>query len=323
MKTERMTRGYFTRFAQYLPMLGLFGLLAPLGACASDFDPGSRVTTLRVLAVQADQPFAAPGEPVHLDALSYDPQGRAITWGWATCVNPQASTVEGCLIKLAMDSAATGQPPNFVMATDMTSFDFTVPSDALSSLPAAARAAAQVGIVSVACPGTLELGASSSDIPFVCRDSSGRELGLDEFVIGIKRVRIRERDRNANPTIAAITFDGADWPATEIKTVGHCSSDPNLFDDCKGGDKHDIAAFVTPDSFEAGQDEFAASFSEHLITEYYATEGIFKDDVRISQDPKTRWVARKSAAGRDLTLWFVVHDDRGGVTWDTRQVHVD
>ena len=301
---------------------GLALTLVAGSGCQADFDPGSRVTSLRVLTVQADQPFAAPGETVHLQSLSYDPAGRAITWAWATCVNPPASTVEGCLYRIATDAAATGTPLSFVTGRDMTTFDFTIPADALSGIPAGARAAAVVGVLNVACPGTLDLTANTESIPFACRDESGRALDLAEFVIGIKHVRIRETDRNQNPALARVTFDGADWPATEIKTVGHCDSDTNTFDDCTA-DKHDIAAVVTPPSFEAGTDEFGASFKEDLIAEYYATEGIFKDPVRIAQDPTTRWVARKSAAGRDLSLWFVVHDDRGGVTWDTRQVHVN
>jgi hypothetical protein len=319
MNKQRTTHRLMKPILQYASVAGIVGLLA---GCASDFDPGSRVTTLRVLAVQADQPFAAPGETVHLSALSYDPEGRAITWGWAACVNPLASTVEGCLAKIAADSEADGRPPSFATGTDMTTFDFTIPNDALSSLPAVSRPSAQVGIVSVACPGTLDLASSDPTIPFACRDAAGRELGLDEFVLGIKRVRVREGDHNENPVIASITFDGAAWPATEVKTVGHCDYDGNVFDDCNA-DEHDIAAYVTHASFESGQDEFGAAFREDLVTEYYATEGIFKDGVRISEAPTTRWVARETAVGRDLTLWFVVHDNRGGVSWDTRQVHVE
>ena len=50
---------------------------------------------------------------------------------------------------------------------------------------------------------------------------------------------------------------------------------------------------VSPDSFEFGQSELGVSFREQVIIEYYATEGS-----------------------------FVVHDDRGGGSWATRQVHV-
>jgi hypothetical protein len=316
MNKHRLTNGFVTCILKYASISGL------LLGCANDFDPGSRITTLRVLAVQADQTFAAPGETVHLTALSYDPEGRAITWAWAACVNPPASTVDGCLAKIAADSMDGGQPVSFATGTDMTTFDFTIPSDALSSLPDRARASAEVGIVSVACPGSIDLASSNPSIPFACRDASGRELTLDEFVLGIKRVSVRMRDRNSNPVIASITFDGTEWPATETKTVGHCDSNGNSFDKCNA-DKHDVAAFVTQESFESGQDEYGAAFQEQLITEYYATEGIFKDPVRISEDPTTRWVAREAAAGRDLTLWFVVHDNRGGVSWDTRTVHVD
>ena len=42
-------------------------LALSLAACTSDFDPGSRVTSLRVLAVRADLPLAHPGEEVQLD----------------------------------------------------------------------------------------------------------------------------------------------------------------------------------------------------------------------------------------------------------------
>jgi hypothetical protein len=33
-------------------------------------------------------------------------------------------------------------------------------------------------------------------------------------------------------------------------------------------------------------------------------------------------VARKAALGQTLTLWFVVRDNRGGVTWAERRVDV-
>jgi hypothetical protein len=301
---------------------GIALTVAATAGCQADFDPGSRVTSLRVLAVQADRPFAAPGESVHFESLSYDPAGRALSWGWATCVNPADSTVEGCLTKIEADAEAAGETPAFVPGMNTSSFDYTIPAEALEGVAASARPAAVVGVLNAACPGAVEIGTSTASIPFACRDDSGRALALDEFVIGIKHVRIRGTDRNQNPVLTSIAFDGADWPPAEIKAVEHCASDSNLFDDCKAK-KHDLAANVSADSFEAGRDEFGAAFSEDLVTEYYATEGTFKDEVRISQDPKTSWVARKSAAGQDVTLWFVVHDDRGGVAWDTRRVHVE
>ena len=60
--------------------------LPVLGACGSDFAPGSRITGLRVLAVQADKPYAHPGETVHLSALTADTRERPVVWAWATCM---------------------------------------------------------------------------------------------------------------------------------------------------------------------------------------------------------------------------------------------
>jgi hypothetical protein len=86
--------------------------------------------------------------------------------------------------------------------------------------------------------------------------------------------------------------------------------------------KHKVVLQVSADSFESGQSEFGVSFREQVIIEYYATEGSFENEIKIASDPENGWVARQSASGQDLTLWFVVHDDRGGATWAARQVHV-
>ncbi len=69
--------------------------------------------------------------------------------------------------------------------------------------------------------------------------------------------------------------------------------------------------------------EFGVDFTEQVIIEYYATEGVFEYEVKIASDPQTGWAARKAASGKDLTLWMVVHDDRGGATWTQRHVHVE
>src|SRR3954464_13718947 len=105
--------------------LGLTTLLASSSAaCGSSFDPGSRVTTLRVLAVRADAPFATPGEAVALQALAFDPNDGAppVTWAWATCINPVASTVDACFAKIAEDFARTGAPPAISMGIDQRAF---------------------------------------------------------------------------------------------------------------------------------------------------------------------------------------------------------
>jgi hypothetical protein len=56
--------------------------------------------------------------------------------------------------------------------------------------------------------------------------------------------------------------------------------------------------------------------------QHYANEGIFEYEVRVAELPETRWVARHSASGQELRLWFVACDDPGGVTTAERRGRV-
>jgi hypothetical protein len=309
-----------SRFSVTLAALVSLGALT--GCEDNDFDPGSRVTGLRVLAQQADNPYARPGEAIHLTSLSHEPAGRPVTWAWAACVNPDSSSVEGCLEKVARDSETSGASPLLSMGVGLTSFDYTVPTNALDGFDPDALPLAQVGLVSIACPGELTFN-GTGELPFGCTEAgTGRELGLDEYVVGIKRVYVRNTDRNQNPAVAQILFDGVAWPADVIQEVDACDTDDNQFDDCSKSLSHKVAVVATPESFEAGRDEFGRDFEEQVVAQYYSTEGIFEDEVRVGDDPETRFVARKNASGQELTMWFVIRDDRGGVTWTERKIRV-
>ncbi|MFI5301139.1 MAG: hypothetical protein ACHREM_23895 [Polyangiales bacterium] len=312
--------------------------LAALCACGGDFDPGSRVTSLRVLAVVADNPYAKPGETIHATLYDYDPTDPTgtspqytTTYAWAACVNPQSSTVIGCLATLFQQASAAGGNPlsngTLAVETNNVGFTYTVPSHALDGLTGQARANALVGLVSVVCPGTLSFDANvdpnSGQLPIQCADATtGRVLDLTEFQIGIKRVFVRETDRNNNPVIDHLTWDGQPWRDGDIKQVQHCSDNGNRFDRCDNSLAHYLSAVVTPDSFESGTDELGNAFTEQVIVEYYATEGTFLDDVREANDPETQWVARSQSAGLLVNVWFVVHDNRGGAAIAQRQVQV-
>jgi hypothetical protein len=289
--------------------------------CSDQLEPGSKVDSFRVLAEGADLPYARPGETVKLTSLAYDPAARPITWAWASCTNPSDSNLEGCLAKIA----ETGAPESaiFAMGEDAAAPELVIPGDVISSLPPQTRSMASVGVVSVACPGELGLGEGPGGLPFRCQDrDSGREMELDEFIVGIKRIGVRERDRNQNPVIERIQFDGVDWPLDEVKEVGFCDRDDFTYTSCPEAEKHDLAAILTGDSFEAGKDEHGEAFEEQVVVQYYATEGIFESESRIASEPKNGWVARKKASGQTLRLWFVARDSRGGVSWTERQVKV-
>jgi hypothetical protein len=298
-------------------------------ACGADFDPGSAVSSLRVLSVQADNPFAAPGETVRLQAHSFDPAGRTIEWAWATCENPSSSSVEECIARIAETAVTTGNLPLIASGPGIDAVDVTISPNALEGIPVESRQNALTGVLSVACPGTLSFDIASitsadaeSLLPFRCTDADGVPLGLHDTIVGVKRIFVRETDRNQNPVIDTITFDGQPWPEDEIKEVDSCATDDFTFDDCKGDGDHTIAAVVSPASFETGVDELGHDFTESLVVQHYATEGIFEYEVRVAELPETRWVARSSASGQELRLWFVARDDRGGVSLAERRVRV-
>ncbi len=297
-----------------------------LAGCGADFDPGSYVSSLRVLSVQADKPYAAPGETVHFEATAYDPAGRTIDWAWLACDSPASSSVEGCVAEIGQTALATGELPLLASGPDVDAVDYTVPANALNGVPLEARPSVLSGVLAIACPGTLALEPSTLEgarpLPFRCTDDSGVDLGLHDTIAGVKRVFVRETDRNSNPVIADITFDGEPWAEGDVKLVDACDTTEFTFDDCKGEGDHRLAVNLTPESFEAGVDEFGRDFAEQLVVQHYATEGIFEYEVRIAEVPETRWVARRSASGQELRLWFVARDDRGGVTLAERRVLV-
>jgi len=302
------------------------GALALIG-CDAEFDPGSNVSSLRVLSVRADNPYAAPGETVTFEATSYDPDGRDIEWAWVACETPASGSVDGCLVEIAETASATGTIPLLANGVGQNSVELSIPANVLDGVPAEARPSVFSGVLSIACPGSLSLDVEAaaqggSLLPFVCTDPSGAELGLHDAIAGVKRVYIRETDRNQNPVIDNITFDGEPWAEDDVKEVDSCDIGDFTFDDCKGDGDHRIAAHLTPESFETGTDEFGRDFTEELVVQHYATEGIFEYEVRIGEEPETRWVARRSASGQELRLWFVARDDRGGVTLAERRVRV-
>ena len=131
----------------------ILGILvgSSLSGCAEDFDPASRVTTFRVLAVQADAPFAQPGQTVQLGALSHDPLERPVTWAWAMCDHAADSSVMACIRRFSEVSQAAGVPAWLAFGEGQDTAAVTIPTDALERLPPEARWQASVGVLSVAC----------------------------------------------------------------------------------------------------------------------------------------------------------------------------
>jgi hypothetical protein len=306
----------------------LLGLVLASTACSDLFTPSSVVESVRILAVKADLPYAAPGEPLKLEVLAYDgrkdkPAPMKLSWFPELCVNPKDNKLSDCYTKLAAKyspgaSIDAQLKPGETFATMM-------PEDALSSRDPN-RPGAPFGSVYAfvaACAGELRMTGRSADypdsVPFGCFDASGNALGTESFVFSFARLYAFPGVRNENPVIDGVTIAGA--PVTEAApvTIDHCTV--AKLDDCP---KIPITVAVPPSSQEP--DVFNAlpgetPPGEQVWASVYMTAGKPDNEATVLYNASGGAIA---GAKNDLfaplepgpaTLWVVVRDNRSGVSW--------
>jgi hypothetical protein len=270
------------------------------------------VTDFRLIAVAADKPFARRRvRRCPLRTLWHEPFGRPLTWAWTVCVNPRDSTVNACLRSLA-ERAGSGAPPVVTSGVGPRDVHVAVCRTTLCRRCRPRRAGPRPqGFVTVVCPGTLRVDPfdAASVLPFHCVEAgSGVELPYERFVVSVKRVFLRSRDKNENPRIDDVTWDGRAWPENEVRETGACTNDTNRFADCENAEEHTVGVRPAPGSAETGVDELGVPYHEQLVLQHYATEGIFQFDARTGETAPsgTKWAARSSARGKELIMWFVL-----------------
>ncbi len=224
-------------------------------SCSPGFDPPSKVEALRILAVDADKPYAQPGEKVTLRMTVADGlrdangQPRALQILWlGGCVDPDGDQYFLCFEQLAAvigPLAAGGKlPPSDLVKLDVAApasdgapdahdFTVTVPQDIVSRRPVPG-AGPHYGIEYVfyaACAGKLapapldKLGSTVPEFPVRCLDDDGKPQGPDSFVPGYTQIySFEDGRRNSSPPTQAITLDGANLAETPdmATTVAPC-----------------------------------------------------------------------------------------------------
>ena len=155
-------------------------LLAIALACSSvacgfsEFDPSSKIGSVRVLASRADKPYAAPGEAVTVELLAYDgrktrPEPMKIYWLPFLCKNPIQDLYYACFTQLA--GGGMMMAPNPAVAflkpgVDLTPFlpsgakySVTMPMDIVTSHPVVPGVDTPYGlgiVFNIACAGHVE-----------------------------------------------------------------------------------------------------------------------------------------------------------------------
>ncbi len=204
-------RSTFARGGSFAALrMTLCVIVATLACNSGDFDPVSKLTSVRVLATIADKPFAKPGDTVNVEALAVDARADRtlamhVYWLPWVCNNPRADLYYACFAQLGSQLAQLGElkrkglplppdtPPGLVclgiaalgQTKDVTAclqegskFTIPVPANAVTSHPMVQGAPAPYGLsigFYIACTGGVRL------LPIDPANVSGQTLPLGCF----------------------------------------------------------------------------------------------------------------------------------------------
>jgi hypothetical protein len=218
------------------------------------------------------------------------------------------------------------------------SFVFTMPADAVTSHPPVAGTPVPYGLAvlfNVACAGHLELlpvdpaNDNPVQVPVGCFDDQHKQLGPDDYVIGITRVYAFDTLRNANPIIDHIDVEGQPVDLSQGFTTPPCTATGR-----NGCAKVHLGPVVPPESWEPNpelRDENGNQLHEEIWADFYSTFGQFNDSARLLYDAAKGSLGDPSVTNNqwqppgvasDGFLFIVVHDSRGGAAWVQVPVHV-
>jgi hypothetical protein len=304
-------------------------------SCGATFSPPSLVNSVRILAIQANPPYAAPGTPVQLQILAFD--GRAVqtqpmtvAWLPQACFDPPADTYYACYAPLA-SLVQPGQDVTSLLTSGST-FSFTMPNDVITN-HGAAKTSDPYGVAfgfAVACAGTVEyVGFSTqnpSANPLGCFDASGNALDANSFVLAYSMIYSFGDRTNANPLISNLTFNGNPVDPTAGITVSACTEA-----DTKKCPTSDIDTVVPASSQEPDPGSLDGSgnpLKEQIWVDYYVTGGSVSAEAVILYDaslgalPASPTKLTAPNAPAESILWAIVRDNRGGVSWLQVPFHV-
>ena len=268
-------------------LLGLLLVWVGAAGCTEEASPRNLVEELRVLAIVADPPEVSHPSTSTLQALVAGAEGE-VAWVWSACFFP-GSAYEGfpCLdeaaeVDLGTEASATALIPDLSPILQ---------APELRELHIDLSAGVEVLV-------RLEVS-----------DESGR------VVQAVKGLKVSESTSpNQNPIISEITKDGAAWTEDVVLEVG-----PD--------DEVLIGLQIDPESLQAYTLPGASEPKvERPLISWFSSAGTLDRERASADDPTVIWspVAPASDAldtEADITLWFVLRDDRGGAAWTSRKLH--
>ncbi|HEU4403733.1 MAG TPA: hypothetical protein VFS43_00335 [Polyangiaceae bacterium] len=293
---------------------------------------------------------------------SRGPDGRPrqvqILW-LGGCHNPPSDQYAGCFE--AIGQALAGLTPEDVAAGGASdvfglgpAWGFTIPAEIVSRPPPGDGAPAYglSYVFYVACGGRIEQDpGAQGGLPLRCVDpATGEPLGPDDFVTGYTPIYSYGEVSNAHPIATGLRFQGqleaapplscADAADCRAEGLG-CAPDgrclpkvppctAETLTDCP---EYELLVDVDPASAEvdeASRLEGGQIFQESIWANYYSTDGRFTRQATLINDAQegwvegqeTTWQAPNAPAGV-VRFWAVVRDNRGGASWQIRDILVE
>jgi len=307
--------------------LAALAAVAGLAACGRGVNPPWLVNKLRVLALQAEPPEAAPGVSVALDALEADPtgMGRTLDHLWIACTPPPAAPYDPCANLTALPGSDGGLPLGSLApcgsapavglclagSGSANTATFAIPTDALPS-PRAVSVATFVLVTAAltgGAPACLSAWQATGAPPADCVVTT-KQIPIDNLPPALQ---------NHNPTLTEVDLDGTALPATGGPTLAP-------------GSEHTLTAVypLSDSEPEIGVRTDGGIATETLDFAFYATAGSL-DSATTGPNPDAGGAGNNFTmpgvggdagvtSGSAVSLWVVIRDDRGGVGWLARQV---
>jgi len=313
-------------------MRNTFALLAAtvaVSGCSDDLAPANQLSGVRILATSVDIPYARPGETVTLETLAVDaradrPEPMRISYLPTVCFNPEADDPTSCYAALIAAFPARSNLDAELVAGER--FTVRLPDDVIATAaPAKSGPPRGIGFAFVlACAGHVErLEPDAPDVqyptrpPFGCFDGAGTQLGKDDFVFGFVRLYAFTDLRNDNPAIDALSYQGEVVGPTGF-SIAHCAEAD--FDECPKTylDTRALDSAQEPDPAATTP---ARTYREQVWVSYYVTGGKMEDDLTVLYDsvngklPDSKDGITAASPVGDYTLYAVLRDNRGGVSW--------
>ncbi len=289
-----------------------FALLV-LTACSPQLaEMSSIVTAPRVIAVQTTPPEALPGARVHLKALLAGADGSAPQWAFCHTRKPLAE------LEPVSRTCVDGAPGANQDLGEHLELDATVPPDGCQ-LFGPDVPTAKPGEPAARPVDADSTGGYFQPVRVALADAvSFGGVRLSCGLTGVTSEQLTEYNRrfipNQNPAIAAVLINGVEATAGRVQAGDAVTLDvrwvecPSEESSCEGAETY--ASFAL-------SSRSVVSRREAISAAFYASNGHFSvERVGTASDDSTTqahsvWTA--PATPGEVSLWFVLRDDRGGV----------